>query len=110
MFVGTIDPQTAAQTPDHRDDVSTSNPSDCRREPQSNEPAVPWVEYQAEAGVTNARIIGPSRQKWDAAHIEAEAIGRNAVRLSRTGDYVSFKTTQRANSIGVPYSSPDAPV
>jgi hypothetical protein len=59
-------------------------------------------------GQTNAQVIGPSRQKWDANHIEAEAIGRMAVRLNRTGDYVSFTTTRAANSIVVRYSIPDA--
>jgi hypothetical protein len=71
--------------------------------------SVPWTEYQAEDGQTNAQILGPSRAKWDANHIEAEAIGRKAVRLARTGDYVSIKTTAAANSIVVRYSIPDAP-
>jgi hypothetical protein len=70
---------------------------------------VPWVEYQAEDGQTNAQVLGPSRQKWDANHIEAEAIGRKAVRLNRTGDYVSFKTTAAGNGVVVRYSIPDAP-
>ena len=71
--------------------------------------SVPWVEYQAEDGQTNAQVLGPSRAKWDANHIEAEAIGRKAVRLGKTGDYVSIKTTAAANSIVVRYSIPDAP-
>ena len=70
---------------------------------------VPWTEYQAEDAQTNATVIGPSRQKWDANHIEAEAIGRKAVRLDNTGDYVSFKTTEAANSLVVRFSIPDAP-
>jgi len=77
--------------------------------PSTRGATVPWIEYQAEDGTTNAQIIGPSRVKWDANHIEAEAIGRKAVRLSKSGDYVSFKTTQAANSIVVRYSIPDAP-
>jgi hypothetical protein len=32
-------------------------------------------------------IIGPRRSRWDANHIEAEAIGRKAVRLPNTGDW-----------------------
>src|SRR5262245_30217237 len=51
---------------------------------------MPWVELQAEDAETNATILGPSRIKWDAAHIEAEAIGRKAVRLAKTGDQVTF--------------------
>jgi hypothetical protein len=69
----------------------------------------PWVEHQAEDAETNATIIGPSRIKWDSAHIEAEAIGRKAVRLDKTGDHVAFKTTKAANSIVVRFSIPDAP-
>lgn len=70
---------------------------------------IPWIEHQAEDGTTNAEVLGPSRTKWDAAHIEAEAIGRKAVRLTKTGDFVSFKTTAAANSIVVRFSIPDAP-
>jgi hypothetical protein len=70
---------------------------------------VPWIEHQAEDGITNATVIGPSRIKWDANHIEAEAIGRRAVRLSQTGHFVAFRTTAPANSIVVRFSIPDAP-
>lgn len=69
---------------------------------------VPWTEYQAENGQTNAQVLGPSRQKWDANHIEAEAIGRKAVRLNKTGDYVSFTNQKAANAIVVRYSIPDS--
>lgn len=71
--------------------------------------AVPWIEHQAEDNPTNGTVLGPSRIKWDANHIEAEAIGRKAVRLSATGQYVAFHTTAAANSIVVRYSIPDAP-
>ena len=70
---------------------------------------VPWTEYQAEDGKTNAQVIGPSRAKWDANHIEAEAIGRMAVRLNQTGDYVQIKNKKPANAIVVRYAIPDAP-
>ncbi len=70
---------------------------------------MPWVEQQAEAAATNATVIGPSRTKWDINHIEAEAIGRKAVRLDKTGDFVAFKTTAAANSAVVRFSIPDAP-
>jgi hypothetical protein len=70
---------------------------------------MPWTEMQAEDAKTNATVIGPSRIKWDASHIEAEAIGRKAVRLDKTGDYVAFNTTKAANSIVVRFSIPDAP-
>lgn len=67
---------------------------------------VPWVEYQAEAGVTNGTVIGPSRKEGEMA---AEASGREAVKLDATGQYVRFTTTARANSIVVRYAIPDAP-
>jgi hypothetical protein len=69
---------------------------------------VPWLEQQAEDATTNGQIIGPSRIKWDANHIEAEAIGRKAVRLDQPGQYVAFHTTAAANSIVVRYSIPDS--
>jgi len=71
--------------------------------------SVPWLEQQAEDGTTNATVIGPSRIKWDANHIEAEAIGRKAVRLDNTGQFVAFHIAAAANSIVVRYSIPDAP-
>jgi len=71
--------------------------------------SVPWIEQQAEDNPTNGTVIGPSRIKWDASHIEAEAIGRKAVRLDRTGQFVAFHTTAAANSIVVRFSIPDAP-
>jgi hypothetical protein len=70
---------------------------------------VPWTQYQAENGKTNATVIGPNRTRYDGAHIEAEAIGRKAVRLAKTGDYVSVVTAKPANSIVVRLSIPDAP-
>ncbi len=81
-------------------------------EPAASQPKrganMPWTEYQAEDGKTNAQVLGPSRVKWDANHIEAEAIGRMAVRLNKTGDYVSIKTKKAANAIVVRYSIPDS--
>lgn len=69
----------------------------------------PWVEQQAEDAISNARVLGPSRSKWDASRIEAEAVGRRAVSLEKTGDYVAFTVTQPANSIVVRFSIPDSP-
>ncbi|RYZ50402.1 MAG: hypothetical protein EOP07_23025 [Proteobacteria bacterium] len=69
---------------------------------------VPWTEYQAENGKTNATVIGPNRTRYDANFIEAEAIGRKAVRLAKTGDYVSIVTSKPANSIVVRLSIPDS--
>lgn len=66
---------------------------------------VPWVEYEAEDGTTNGTVIGPSRKQGEMA---AEASGRKAVKLDQTGQYVSFTTTAKANSIVVRYIIPDS--
>ncbi|QRK13007.1 hypothetical protein JQX13_25030 [Archangium violaceum] len=79
---------------------------ECGRQPGAN---VPWTEYQAEDGRTNATVLGPSRTRYDQALIEAEAIGRKAVRLDETGDYVAITTKKAANSIVVRLSIPDSP-
>ncbi|PUA26772.1 MAG: hypothetical protein B0W54_23870 [Cellvibrio sp. 79] len=70
---------------------------------------MPWTEYQAEDGTTNATVLQPSRKKWDANFIQAEAIGRKAVRLNKTGDWVAIKAIKEANSVVVRFSIPDAP-
>jgi hypothetical protein len=69
-----------------------------------------WEEIQAEdATVSGGLTIGPCRTKWDARHIEAEAIGRKAVVLQNTGDSVKFQPADgTADSIVVRYSVPDA--
>ncbi|RPI33411.1 MAG: hypothetical protein EHM70_06080 [Chloroflexota bacterium] len=68
--------------------------------------SVPWLEYEAEDGETNGRLIGPDRTFGT---IASEASGRVAVELSAAGDYVQFKTIKEANSIVVRFVIPDAP-
>jgi hypothetical protein len=73
---------------------------------------MPWIEFQAEDpahATTNATVLSPSRKKWDKTQIQAEAIGRQAVKLGKLGDYVEFTTTQPANSLVVRFSIPDSP-
>jgi len=70
--------------------------------------AAPWTEYQLENGRTNAKILAPNRTKWDKNIIQAEAIGRSAVQLDKTGDYVAITTTAQANSVVLRYSIPDS--
>lgn len=77
--------------------------------PDGRGAAVPFQEFQAEDGQTNARIIGPDRTRYDVNHIEAEAIGRKAVRLEKVGDYVSIKASKAGNSVVVRLSIPDSP-
>jgi hypothetical protein len=67
---------------------------------------VPWIEYEAEDGTTNAQVQGPSRTLGT---IPGEASGRKAVVLSSTGHYVQWTTTAASNSIVVRNSIPDAP-
>ena len=103
-----VDPRSGTTAPPPTNPPPTNPPPGTTDGPDRGA-AVPWTEYQAEDGTTNAQLIGPSRQKWDANHIEAEAVGRKAVRLNQTGDYVSWKTTNAANSLVVRYSIPDSP-
>ncbi len=67
---------------------------------------VPWLEYEAEDGTTNAQIVGPSRALGTPA---GEASGRRAVILDAVGEYVQWTTTAAANAIVVRHSLPDAP-
>jgi Right handed beta helix region len=99
---------TSASSPVDAAPSSSTASSSPQVSPTGQGATMPWTEYQAEEGETNAQILGPSRQKWDANHIEAEAIGRMAVRLNNPGDYVSFKTVKEGNGIIVRYSIPDS--
>lgn len=66
---------------------------------------LPYTEYEAEAGSTNAARLGPSTTYLNLA---SEASGRQAVRLSATGQFVTVTLTAPANSIVVRYSIPDS--
>lgn len=66
---------------------------------------LPYTTYEAEQGTTNGTLIGPSRVYREVA---SEASGRQAVKLSETGQYVEFKTAKDANSIVLRYSIPDS--
>ena len=65
---------------------------------------LPYTEYEAEAGSTNATRLGPSTTYLTTA---SEASGRQAVRLSSTGQYVRVTLTAPTNSVVVRYSIPD---
>ena len=67
--------------------------------------SVPWDEYEAEDAATNGTVLAPRTSLGD---IQAEASGRSAVRLARTGDYVELTAARAANSIVVRYAIPDA--
>ena len=66
---------------------------------------VPFVEYEAESGVTNGRVIGPDRTFTSLA---AEASGRRAVLLERVGGLVEFVLGAPANAVTLRYALPDA--
>ena len=68
--------------------------------------AVPWIEYEAEAGLTNGQVLGPDRTFGTLA---SEASGRQVVQLSAVGDYSQFAAQAAANALVVRYSLPDAP-
>ncbi len=66
---------------------------------------LPYQEYEAENAVYTGTLIGPSRALFNMA---AEASGRVAVKLTETGQFVTFTASQAANSIVVRYSIPDS--
>ncbi len=66
---------------------------------------VPFVEYEAENGVTNGRIVGPDRTFTNLA---AEASGRRAVLLDGPGGFVEFVLAAPANAVTLRYALPDS--
>ena len=66
---------------------------------------LPYVEYEAEDGITNGTILGPSRIFGE---IATESSNRKSVQLSLTDQYVQITALQRSNSIVVRYVIPDA--
>jgi hypothetical protein len=73
--------------------------------PGSRGAALPWIEYEAEAGETNGKVLGPDRAFGSFA---SEASGRRAVQLNAVGDYVQFATQAAANALVVRFIIPDA--
>src|SRR3569833_1794127 len=66
---------------------------------------VPFTEYEAENACFTGTSIGPSRALYSMA---AEASGRRAVRLDRTGQFVEFTLAKPANAVTVRYAIPDS--
>jgi hypothetical protein len=91
--------------------LPTATPTPAVQMPPANNPvgsrgaAVPWVEYEAEEGKTNAKLIGPDRTFGT---IAAESSGRQSVQLEKVGDFVQFTASKAANSIVVRYVIPDS--
>jgi len=104
-----IKADNTANSAKRRGRTATATPAPAVNSPVNGRGAtVPFVELQAEDAQTNATILGPSRTRYDINHIEAEAIGRKAVLLSKTGDFVSFRAPAAGNSVLVRLSIPDA--
>ncbi|PTT67104.1 discoidin domain-containing protein [Arthrobacter sp. HMWF013] len=66
---------------------------------------VPFMEYQAEGAATNGTVIGPDRAYGT---IAAESVGRSAVRLEGSGQFVEFTLEKAANALNLRYSIPDS--
>ncbi|MDB5466976.1 MAG: coagulation factor 5/8 type protein, partial [Phenylobacterium sp.] len=66
----------------------------------------PFIEYEAENGLTNGEIIGPDRTFTSLA---SEASGRRAVRLEGVGGYVEFVLDRPADAVSLRYALPDSP-
>nr|WP_308379367.1 CARDB domain-containing protein [Streptomyces sp. ISL-43] len=72
--------------------------------------AVPYTEYEAEAGVhTGTLLQTDAKRTFGHTNFATESSGRESVRLNSTGQYVQFTSTGAANSIVVRNSVPDAP-
>jgi hypothetical protein len=67
--------------------------------------SVPFTEYSAVGSKTNGTVIGPSDNLYT---LPAEAVGRTAVTLSGTGQYVDFTLAKAANAVDLRYSIPDS--
>jgi hypothetical protein len=66
---------------------------------------LPYVEVLAQNSPTNGTVIGPS---YTQGQLADEAVGREAVTLQGTGEYVTFTTPVATDSIDFRYSIPDS--
>ena len=72
--------------------------------------AVPYIEYEAEAGTNNGTLeTANATRTFGHTNFGTESSGRQSVRLSSTGQFVEITSTAPANSIVVRNSIPDAP-
>ncbi|MDH6565306.1 hypothetical protein M2160_000327 [Streptomyces sp. SAI-117] len=71
--------------------------------------AVPYTEYEAEAGRYRGSLLVADRKRtFGHTNFATESSGRESVRLDTTGDYVEFTSTNATNSVVVRNSIPDA--
>ncbi|HXL95538.1 MAG TPA: discoidin domain-containing protein, partial [Streptosporangiaceae bacterium] len=92
----TANAQTAAGTPPYWADSPFNVPS-------GTGASVPFTEYSAVNATTNGSVIGPSFVQGSLA---SEAVGREAVQLTATGQYVKFTLTSAANAFDLHYALP----
>jgi Pectate lyase superfamily protein/Carbohydrate binding module (family 6)/Carbohydrate binding module (family 35) len=71
----------------------------------ANGATLPYTEYLATAGSTNGSLVAASRTYGTVA---SEAVGRQYVSLTATGQYVQWTTTAATNSIDVRFNIPDS--
>jgi len=65
---------------------------------------IPWTTYEAESMKSNGTVMGP---KYGPFMVETESSGQKCVKLHKKGQYVQFKSLNKANSIVVRFSLPD---
>ncbi|MEU5364220.1 CARDB domain-containing protein [Streptomyces sp. NPDC005925] len=71
--------------------------------------AVPYAEYEAEAGRYDGTLLkADATRTFGHTNFASESSGRQSVRLNSTGQYVEFTSTAPSNSIVVRNSIPDA--
>ncbi|MFJ3582098.1 carbohydrate-binding protein [Streptomyces sp. NPDC090127] len=94
---------------DHLKATTPTGPSDPggpgTPDPSGVGATLPFTTYEAEAGTARGAAVGPDRTYLTVA---SEASGRQAVKLSQTGDYVEVTLTKPANAVNLRYSLPDS--
>ncbi|MFE0730138.1 CARDB domain-containing protein [Streptomyces antibioticus] len=71
--------------------------------------AVPYTEYEAEDGrYTGTLLTTDAQRTFGHTDFATESSGRKSVRLTSTGQYVEFTSTNAANSVVVRNSVPDS--
>lgn len=71
--------------------------------------AVPYTEYEAEAARYTGTLLQPDALRtFGHTNFASESSGRQSVRLSSTGQFVEFTSTNQSNSIVVRNSVPDS--
>ncbi len=66
---------------------------------------ISWQEIQAEDGIYSGTLLGPTFKIENPA---AEAVGRMAVKLEKTGDAVSWNAAEEGDGLSVRFCIPDA--